>query len=168
MSPPPGVWCTGSVAVPQRAEVLRAFVRADCGPLREAACASTRLVCDTWWREMSRRDSERGTDALAIDYADWLRKANRDTPLRLWPKVAGGCDPDALRTGGVHTPKSATEPPIECPVRRPVEWAPRVSENVPKIGDLSPIQRVPESVRLRVVTITRAMAATGRLIDLIA
>jgi hypothetical protein len=161
-----------AIIVPIRADALRlsrGFIDADHGPLREAACARRQRVCDTWHREATPPwpgdDRAKDAFALAIDYADWLRKANRESPL---PGLRLGliermskAMPDAMRTGVVGRSESG----LLCPDR----IAPQsVSENTPKIGDVSPTRPPPPLRKVLVVTERRVLSAVGRMIDVIA
>lgn len=56
--------------------------RALCGPVRESACCTARIVCDTYERSAfaGERPEEADTRRLAIDYARWLHVSNRYEP----------------------------------------------------------------------------------------
>lgn len=149
-----------------RAEVLRVLVRADCGPLREAACIVRRVVCDTWRSDPYPCDAPCRDHGLAIDYAAWLRKANRETPLRLWPPAVCIPEPDKIQTTTAETRPLNAAPMSRLERLKACES--RALEHVPRIGDRMPVAPSVESVRLRVVTRSRVLAASGRLIDVIA
>jgi hypothetical protein len=127
------------------------------------------MVCDTWRREATPPwpgdDRARDAFALAIDYANWLRKANRESPLPglrfgLVERLAMAM-PYAMRTRVVGRPEAGRL----CPDRVAM---PKVSENTPKIGDVSPIRPPPPLRKVLVVTERRVLSATGRMIDVIA